>query len=224
MSTTEGPPKGLLISFEGLDGSGKTTQIGRLAERLQALGREVVVAVEPGGTRIGEQIRGLLLDARHHELTPATEMLLYFASRAQNVAEVIRPALGRGAIVLADRFTDSTMAYQGYGRGLGARAVRALHRIACGDLQPDLTLVLDVDPEVGLARAGRRGSPNRMDVQAMDFYRRVREAYRRMARRDPLRMRLLDGHPGPEAVAAAVWSEVQKALGPRLGLAVGQRD
>ncbi len=212
MSTTEARRSGLFISFEGLDGSGKTTQIELLAERLRSAGREVVVAVEPGGTRIGEQIRQVLLDARNREMAPTTEMLLYFASRAQNLAEVIRPALAQGAVVLADRFTDSTLAYQGYGRGLGEEAVRLLHRVACGDLDPDLTLLLDIDPETSLARARERGQANRMDNQAAEFYLRVRNAYLAMAARGPHRFRVIDARAVPEAVAAAVWEAVEPLL------------
>jgi len=206
---TEPGRRGTFISFEGLDGCGKTTQIERLAARLRALGREVVVAVEPGGTRIGEQIRRILLDAANQELAPAAEMLLYFASRAQNIREVILPALERGAVVLADRFTDSTLAYQGGGRGLGEAAVRQLHRIACGELAPELTLLLDVDPETSLGRARDRGRQNRMDAQAAEFYRRVRDAYLAMAAAEPGRFRVIDGRPEPEIVARAVWEAVR---------------
>jgi len=211
MSTTE-RPRGRFISFEGLDGSGKTTQIRLLAERLRAQGRDVVIAVEPGGTRVGEQIRAILLDVNNHELAPEAELLLYFASRAQNVAEVIRPALARGALVLADRFTDSTIAYQGYGRGLGEATVRQLHRIACGDLFPDRTLLLDLDPEIGLARARGRGGLNRMDEQAREFYRKVREAYRELARAEPRRFRLIDASEDIEKVARAVRNAVEDIL------------
>ena len=211
MSTTE-RPRGRFISFEGLDGSGKTTQIRLLAERLRAQGRDVVIAVEPGGTRVGEQIRAILLDVNNHELAPEAELLLYFASRAQNVAEVIRPALARGALVLADRFTDSTIAYQGYGRGLGEATVRQLHRIACGDLFPDRTLLLDLDPEIGLARARGRGGLNRMDEQAREFYRKVREAYRELARAEPRRFRLIDASEDVEQVAQAVRNALEDIL------------
>ncbi len=213
MSTTEARHRGLFITFEGLDGSGKTTQIERLAERLRSVGREVVVAVEPGGTRIGQQIRRILLDASNQEMAPTTEMLLYFASRAQNLVEVVRPGLARGAVVLADRFTDSTLAYQGYGRELGEEAVRSLHRIACADLEPDLTVLLDMDPETALARARERGQANRMDEQAAQFYDRVRHAYLAMAARQPHRFHVVDARQAPETVAAAVWEAVKPLLG-----------
>jgi len=218
MSTGEPGRPGCFISFEGLDGSGKTTQVERLARRLRELGRDVVVAVEPGGTAIGEQIRQILLDAANRALAPETELLLYFASRAQNVVEVIRPALARGAVVLADRFTDSTVAYQGYGRGLGEQAVLQLHGIACGDLTPDLTILLDVDPEIGLARVQGRGRPNRMDEQTREFYRRVREAYLGLARKQERRFRVVDAGAGLETVAAAIW----ELVAPALGLAPGK--
>lgn len=213
MCTAEAPGGGHFISFEGLDGSGKTTQIALLAERLRGLGREVVVAVEPGGTPVGEQIRAILLDMGNRELAPETELLLYFASRAENVTRVIRPALERGAIVLADRFSDSTVAYQGYGRGLGEHVVQQLHLIACGTLVPELTLLLDIEPELGLARVGRRGPANRMDDQAREFYRRVRQGYLTLAAREPGRFRLIDGSGRPEEVAAAVWRAVAPVLG-----------
>lgn len=213
MSTAERGP-GRFISFEGVDGSGKTTQAARLAGRLRARGFEVVVAVEPGGTAVGEKIRAILLDRRNSGLTAETELLLYFASRAQNVAEVIRPALARGAVVLSDRYTDSTIAYQGYGRGLGEQVVRQLHRVACGDLWPDLTLLLDVEPEVGLERARQRGALDRMDAQAREFQRRVRQGYLELAAREPGRIRIIDARGELEAVGAAV----EAAVGTLLGL------
>lgn len=211
MSTTERGP-GRFISFEGVDGSGKTTQALRLAGRLRERGLQVVVAVEPGGTAVGEKIRAILLDKRNSELTAETELLLYFASRAQNVAEVIRPALARGEVVISDRYTDSTIAYQGYGRGLGEQVVRQLHRLACGDLWPDLTLLLDLEPEVGLQRARERGALDRMDQQTREFHRRVRQGYLDLAAREPGRILVIDARGDVGAVAAAVEAAVDRLI------------
>jgi dTMP kinase len=216
MSTTEARRhRGLFINFEGGDGCGKTTQVRLAAARLQQAGYGVVETVEPGGTRIGNQIRRILLDSANQELCPAAEMLLYFASRAQNVEEVIRPALARGKIVLADRFTDSTMAYQGFGRGLGEQLVAQLDSMACHGLVPDLTILIDIDPDTSLARARQRNldlTETRMDAQAVDFHRKVRDAYRHMARREPARFRVIDGRADIETVARAVWEAVSPAL------------
>jgi dTMP kinase len=206
---TEG--RGLFITFEGGDGSGKSTQMRLLAERLRREGRQAIETVEPGGTRIGDQIRRILLDSRNQDLRATPELLLYFASRAQNVEELILPALERGAIVLSDRFTDSSMAYQGYGRGLGDEAVLALDRIACHGLEPDLTLLIDIDHETSIGRArARQLSPSetRMDEQAAEFHARVRQAYLKMAEREPRRFRTIDGQADPETVALAVWEAV----------------
>src|ERR1700739_1696159 len=150
--------RGLFITFEGMDGSGKTTQMHRLADRLRGMGRAVVETTEPGGPPIAMKIRRILLDSANQELSPTTELLLYFASRAQNVDEWILPALERGEIVLADRFTDSSLVYQGCGRGLGAEAVLALDRIACRGLKPDLTLLVDIDVETSIGRAQARNA------------------------------------------------------------------
>ena len=221
MSTTEPRlPRGLFITIEGVDGCGKTTQLERLAARLRERGYDVVTTVEPGGTRIGEQIRRILLDAGNQEIVPVTELLLYFASRAQNVAEKIRPALDAGKIVVSDRYTDSTLVYQGIARGLGEEVVRRLHRIACGGLDPDLTLYLDIDPEAGLARARSRNrdakgvaaGQTRMDEQSAEFYRRVREGYRELARREPRRVRLIDASRSIEEVEREVWAVVSAFL------------
>jgi len=205
--------RGRFITFEGIDGSGKTTQMSLLAERLRREGREVLEAVEPGGTAVGAQIRRILLDSANQDLRPATELLLYFASRAQNVEQCILPALSVGKIVLCDRFTDSTLAYQGYARGLGEETVLMLDRIACNGLSPDLTLLVDVDLETGLARAqmrnaGTAGSETRMDDQAIEFHRRVREAYFDLAKKHAARFRVIDGRGTPESVAARVWESV----------------
>lgn len=203
------------MNFEGPDGCGKSTQMHLLAERLRSEGRRVVETVEPGGTRIGQQIRRILLDSANQELCATAELLLYFASRAQNVDEVILPALSEGAIVLTDRFTDSSMAYQGFGRGLGEPAVAALDKIACRGLMPDATVLIDIDPETSLARARQRQlseTETRMDEQAIEFHRKVREAYQRMAAREPRRIRVIDGRAPIDTVAAAVWNNVAPLL------------
>ena len=205
--------RGRFITFEGIDGSGKTSQMRLLAERLRREGCEVLEAVEPGGTPVGAQIRRILLDAANQDLRPTTELLLYFASRAQNVEQCILPALSAGKIVLCDRFTDSTLAYQGYARGLGAETVLTLDRIACHGLSPDVTLLVDVDLETGLARAqmrnsGTAASETRMDDQAVEFHRKVREAYFDLAKKHAGRFRVIDGRGTPESVAARVWESV----------------
>jgi dTMP kinase len=212
MSTTSG---GVFVSFEGCDGCGKTTQMRMLAARLKSEGRDVLETTEPGGTRIGAMIRRILLDSANQELCPTAELLLYFASRAQNVEEAIRPALAEGKIVLTDRFTDSTLAYQGFGRGLGERVVADLDRIACRGLTPDVTVLIDIDLETSLARARQRNLDpieSRMDEQAVEFHRRVREAYLAMAAREPGRFRIIDGGPDAASVAEAVWNAVAPAL------------
>ena len=205
--------RGLFISFEGLDGSGKTTQMRRLAKRLRAGGHVVLETVEPGGTEIGGKIRQVLLDAANQELSPIAELLLYFASRAQNVDERIGPALRRGEIVLADRFTDSTLVYQGCGRGLGAETVLALDRVACRGLKPDLTLLVDIDVETSLARARARNAAEpagetRMDEQSLEFHRKVYEAYQALAAGEPERIRRIDGRAAIEEIERAIWDMV----------------
>lgn len=204
---------GLFITFEGMDGSGKTTQMRRLAERLRGMGRTVLETVEPGGPPVAAQIRRILLDSRNQELSPVTELLLYFASRAQNVDEWIRPALERGEIVLSDRFTDSSLVYQGCGRGLGVEMVEALEGIACRGIRPDLTLLVDVDAEASLARARARNvaEPNgetRMDDQSLDFHRKVYAAYHALAAREPQRVKLVNGRAGIEDIEREIWSVV----------------
>lgn len=212
---------GLFITFEGTDGSGKTTQQERLIEQLERSGHAVTRTVEPGGTGIGREIRRILLDSKNTGLDSRAELLLYFASRAQNVAEVIRPALAQGRVVVCDRFTDSTIVYQGAGRGLGGEAVKALHGIACGTLQPDVTIYLDIDLETGLARALARneaaGGPDesRMDNQAIDFHRRVRAAYLDLAAAEKQRFRVIDARGPADEVADAVWRSVLPELEAR---------
>lgn len=199
--------RGKFITFEGLDGTGKSTQMGRLAERLRRAGHTVVETREPGGTPTGEKIRKVLLDSGTAGLSPMAEMALMFASRAQHIAEVIGPALVAGGIVLCDRFTDSTEAYQGSGRRLGSAAVLELHRILCGGLQPDLTLLLDSNPHTSVSRARRRNrgasknashNENRFEQETRAFFGRVREGYLAIAKREPGRVVVIDarGTPG----------------------------
>ena len=204
---------GLFITFEGMDGSGKTTQMHRLAARLRALGRTVLETVEPGGPPVAMQIRRILLDSSNRELSPTTEILLYFASRAQNVDEWIVPALERGEIVLSDRFTDSSLVYQGAGRNLGAETVAALERIACRGLKPHLTLLVDVDAEASLGRARARNAAaphceTRLDDESIEFHKRVWEAYRELARNQPERVKIVDGRADLDTIERAVWEIV----------------
>jgi dTMP kinase len=217
MSTTSGAGSqgygfhlGLFITFEGPDGSGKSTQARLLAERLRRDGHPVLETVEPGGTAIGQQIRRILLDPANRELRPIPELLLMFAARAQNVEQSVLPALAEGKIVVSDRFTDSSIAYQGGGHGLAWETVLAVDRIACQGLVPDLTLCIDIDTETGLARAQARNEQHEMryEQQGADFHQRVRAAYHEIARREPRRFRLIDGRGSPEEIAAKVWQEV----------------
>lgn len=214
MSTTE--RRGLFITFEGPDGSGKTTQLRLLAQRLRASGHEVVETAEPGGTAIGRQIRAILLDSANQELSPTAELLLYFASRAQNTDECIRPALHSGAIVLSDRFTDSTIAYQGAARGLGRDVVMQIHRIACREINPDLTIIVDIDVPTSMRRAHARNrdlsgaDERRIDEESAEFHRRVREAYVELAGIEPGRIRVIDGEADPATVAGRVWDAVKE--------------
>jgi dTMP kinase len=212
--------KGLFVTFEGPDGSGKSTQARLLAERLRQRGRDVLESVEPGGTPIGQQIRRILLDPANKELTPTAELLLMFAARAQNVEQWILPALQQGKIVISDRFTDSSIAYQGSGRGLGWDKVLELGRITCQGLVPDLTLCIDIDTETGLARALGRGSTEgaaelRFEEQTIEFHHKVREAYRELARREPERFRLIDGSGTRQEVAARVSHEFDAFVASR---------
>jgi dTMP kinase len=186
-----------------------------LGGRLRAAGRDVVENAEPGGTPIGMQVRRILLDAGNQELCPTAELLLYFASRAQAVDELVRPALAEGKMVLSDRWTDSTLVYQGCGRGLGMDTVRALDRIACRGLKPDLTLIVDIDLETSLERARARNtitesSETRMDEQSVEFHRKVRDAYHTLAAEEPDRIRVVDGRASVDAVAETIWNIVSR--------------
>src|ERR1700687_5562639 len=201
--------RGIFITFEGMDGRGKTPQMRRLARRLRREGRVVLETAEPGGTDIGLQIRNILLDPANHKLSPTAELLLYFAARAQNVDEAILPAISQGTIVLSDRFTDSSLVYQGCGRGLGVETVLTLDRIACRGLKPDLTLLIDIDLATSLARAEvrnrRRTRTDRMEEQSAAFYENVRDAYLALAAKEPERFHLIDGRDRKDMVAQQIW-------------------
>ena len=201
-----------LISLEGGEGAGKTSAIVAIRELLQARGHEVVLTREPGGTPLAERIRELLLNPHEETLAPETELLLMFASRAQHVREVIRPALQRGAYVVSDRFTDSSYAYQADGRGLDRALVEELERKVVG-LKPGLTLLLDLDVREGRARtSGRDLWPDRIESEQDDFFERVREGFRKRAAAEPERFRMIDASQSPAAVGASVSSAVAQWL------------
>ncbi|SIS84937.1 dTMP kinase [Alicyclobacillus vulcanalis] len=211
--------KGLFIAFEGIDGAGKTTQLLRIAAWLEAQGFAVVVTREPGGTRIGDAVRAILLDPRHQEMAPRTEALLYAASRAQHVEELIRPALMRGEIVLCDRFVDASIAYQGAGLGLGEAWVEALNDYALGGLRPDLTLWFDLDWATARARLHARADGRGLDrVERRDraFFERVADAFERLWQADPQARRRIDASRTPEEIEqeirAMVWNLIQQHL------------
>lgn len=214
-------PRGIFITLEGLDGSGKTTQIRKLAAWLEKRGLNPVVTRQPGGTETGDRIRALLLDARSTALAPMTEMGLMFADRAQAIAEVIEPALAAGRIVVCDRFTDSTEAYQGGGRELGSEVVLALHKTICGGLQPDLTILLLPSFEASLRRARRRNSrteaetganEDRFEQEADGFHRRVWDKYCEIAHREPERVVRIEGDLTIEEIHEQIAEAVAEML------------
>src|SRR5271163_1082020 len=218
--------RGKFITFEGLDGSGKSTQLEKLARSLRAHGISVTVTREPGGTASGEKIREVLLHSGTAGLSPLTEMALMFASRAQHIQEVITPALAEGRIVLCDRFTDSTEAYQGGGRKLGSKPVLELHRVLCGNLQPDLTVLLDNEVAFSVERARRRNrqrkgaraekgsdkDENRFEQENRAFFGRVRQAYLAIAHREPQRVHVVNARGTPSDTHAAIMELVRKKL------------
>ena len=205
--------KGIFITFEGGEGCGKSTLIDYLVARLRKLGRAVLVVREPGGTEVGEQIRHILqYSKRSAAMVSETELLLFCASRAQLVREIVQPALARGEIVVGDRFLDSTTVYQGVGRKLDANDVAAINGFAVGDCTPDLTLVIDLDPRVGLERARGRELFDRMESQSLEFYRRVRTGYLELAKREPKRVKVVDGNQRIEALEQQIWGLVSHVL------------
>lgn len=211
--------RGLFITFEGVEGSGKSTQLRRLAESLRRSGQPVVETREPGGTALGEAIRSVLLSATNRDMAPETELFLYLACRAQLTREVITPALRRGVIVLCDRFADATIVYQGYGRGLDLNLIAAMNRLATGDVMPDLTLLLDLDPVEGLNRVKERRqvplldpSFDRLEAEALEFHDRVRKGYLTLAQGEPHRFRVVDARGSEEAVAQKIRGEVEALI------------
>jgi dTMP kinase len=214
--------RGKFITFEGLDGSGKSTQIAKLARGLRARGVSVTTTREPGGTSTGEKIRDVILHSATSGLSPFAEMALMFASRAQHIHEVILPALAEGRVVLCDRFTDSTEAYQGGGRKLGSKAVLHLHELLCGNLQPDLTILLDNEVGATVERARRRNrqhknrrpdkDENRFEQESRAFFGRVRHAYLAIAAREPQRMQVVNARGTPRETHAVIMELVKKKL------------
>lgn len=197
--------RGKLITFEGTEGAGKSTLIRAVSEKLTALGAQVVTTREPGGSRIAEQIRKLILG---HAMDPWTELFLYEAARAEHLAQTLLPALNRGAIVLCDRYTDSTLAYQGTARGLPRTAIRTLNRLATQGIRPDLTVWLDIDPDQGLRRAAE---PNRFEREGTEFQKKVRKGFALTAREEPKRWWKIAANSGtPEQMAAQVIAQLRK--------------
>jgi dTMP kinase len=207
--------RGKFITFEGGEGAGKSTQARMLKAALEARGREVVDTREPGGTPGAEEIRKLLVEGAPERWTAASETLLFLAARADHIARLIEPALAAGKWVISDRFSDSTIVYQGIARGLGLESVQRLSAAALGKFVPDLTLVLDVDPKAGLSRAGKRGAnENRFERFGESFHMELRHGFREIAAAEPKRCALIDGEGSPEDVAASVWRVVEERLRP----------
>ena len=209
----------MFITLEGIEGSGKTTQVEHISRFLQSKGVDLTVTREPGGTTIGQKIRTILLDPQSDEMNPATELLLYTADRAQHIRQVILPALEAKKVVLCDRYFDATLVYQGYARGIDIPTIRELHRLMCGGLSPDLTLLFDLPPEEGLSRAWRQihtgertGNEARFEKETVDFHRKVRQGYLELARSEPGRFQLIDATRREESVRKQVLSILTRRL------------
>jgi dTMP kinase len=203
--------KGLFITLEGGDGAGKTTQINNIEQFFTEKGYSVMRTREPGGTRISEKLRDILLDRENSEMSPVTEMLIYAAARAQHVNEKILPALGRGEVVICDRFVDSSVAYQGYGRELGDM-VAGVNSNATGGLIPDITFWLDIDPEAGRARASKAGELDRLELEKSDFHYRLYDGYRRLAADNPERIRRIDAASSVDEMKASIYGYLDDLL------------
>jgi len=207
--------KGLFISFEGIEGTGKTIQSKLLYEHFKKTGYTVILTEEPGGTRIGLKIRDVLLSVENKEITPVTELLLYNASRAQHLKELILPALNEGGIVITDRFSDSTVAYQGYGRGIDLKLIDSLERMVTEGLKPDITLLLDLDVETGLLRNKGINKTDRLELEDIEFHKRVMDGYRQIAAREPERIKLIDGSGSIEEIQRKIIDIVTSCIKSR---------
>ncbi|KAB1441150.1 dTMP kinase [Pseudodesulfovibrio senegalensis] len=210
----------MFITFEGIEGTGKTTQITRVKEYFEAQGREVFLTLEPGGSRVGTELRKMLLHVDNNDITPITELFLYLADRAQHVAQVIRPQLEAGNVVISDRFADSTVVYQGYGRGLDPKMLHSLNEVAVDGLWPDLTILLDLDVEVGLKRAmtrnmreGKTQAEGRFEQENTSFHSRIREGYLTWAALNRKRIRVADASGTPEEVSANILHLIESHQG-----------
>ncbi|MDA8215505.1 MAG: dTMP kinase [Nitrospiraceae bacterium] len=201
--------KGIFISFEGIEGTGKTTQARLLSERLVEKGYEVILTQEPGGTVIGNRIREILLLPEHKEMSYMTELLLYNAARAQHLSEKIAPAINEGKVVITDRFTDSTVAYQGYGRGIDISLVMSIDSIATGGIKPHLTILFDLDVEVGLKRNRGINKVDRLELEDIEFHKKVREGYLHISEKDRERIRIVDASMPVEKISGKVWEIVR---------------
>ena len=201
----------MFITLEGIEGAGKSSQLENIVAFFRTRGYECLTTREPGGTAIGQQIRGILLDPANRDLDARAELLLYVSDRIQHIRTVIEPHLGDRRVVVCDRFFDATLVYQGYARGLDMGLIRNLHRLVCNDLTPDLTLLFDLEPELGLARAwrqigngGRTSLESRFERETLEFHQKVRDGYLELARNDPQRFRIIDAAQGQGAVAEAI--------------------
>lgn len=208
----------MFFTFEGIEGTGKSTQIRMLVEHLKRRGQDPLVTLEPGGSRVGRELRRMLLHLESRDITPETELFLYLADRAQHAAQVIRPALARGQVVLSDRYADSTVVYQGYGRGLEPRLLHQLNEVAVAGCWPDATILLDLEPEIGLNRAmarnlreGKAVEEGRFEAESLEFHRRVREGYLTWASLHQDRIFIVDATPGPDEVFDAVRAVMERA-------------
>ena len=204
--------RGMFITLEGGEGAGKSTNLAFVRQWLQAAGREVLVTREPGGTELGERVRDILLHSRELHISPESEILLMFAARAEHITRVIRPALASGKVVLCDRFTDATYAYQGGGRGIAAERIAAIEDWVQGELRPDLTLLFDVAVDAGRQRAGERSAPDRFERENDDFFARVRAAYLARAHSDPGRIRVIDAGQSLKGVEEQIRTVLEEAM------------